>query len=131
MGEHDWRSKPHHISVLTGSTSEDNESAFTVGVDYEYRRSEYLGLGTVVEHAFEDIDATTLLAVADLHLTPQFIVQTGPGVEFIDSESEFVYRLGVLYEFEFLSYTVSPQLHYDWVSGEDAIIVGLAFGVGL
>ena len=129
-GEFDWREQPHHLSVLPSGTIEGNESAFSIGLDYEYRTSDFLGVGTVVERAFEDINATTVLAVADLHITNQWIVQTGPGVEFVEGEEEAVYRLGTLYEFERGGYTVSPQLHYDWTSGEDALVFGVAFGVG-
>ena len=128
--EFDWREHPHHISVLFAGAFEQDESAPSVGLDYEYRVSEFLGLGGVAERAFGDIDATTLLAVADLHLTRQFIIQTGPGVEFLEGEAEAAYRMGVLYEFEGRGYTISPQLHYDWVSGEDSVVAGIAVGYG-
>ena len=128
-GKHDWSHQPHHFSTILGSTIDDEESAPTLGLDYEYRTNDIVGLGVVAEYAFEDIDATTLLGVADIHLTDEFVVQTGPGIEFIDDEEEAVYRLGMLYEFEEGGWTVSPQIHYDWTSGEDAVIIGLAFGL--
>ena len=123
--------QPHHFSVFLGSSDNDHGTAFTLGLDYEYRATEFLGLGGIVEHAFEEIDATTALLVADLHLTHQFIVQTGPGVEFLheEDEAEFVYRVGVLYEWEFGGTTVSPQLHYDWAEEEQTVLFGLAFGL--
>lgn len=128
---HDWRDEPHHISLLVGNTVPDEEStAATIGVDYEYRVSDRTGLGGVVEYAGEDLDAITLLVVADIHLTPQFILQTGPGVEFVHSEQEAVIRLGALYEFLMDGYTVSPQLHYDWTSAEDSVVLALAIGWG-
>ena len=123
-----WDEQPHHLSVLMASTFEDGEEAPTLGVDYEYRVNDFLGVGGVAEYAFGDIEATTLLLVADLHLTNQFIVQTGPGVEFIDDEELAVYRVGVLYEFERDGFTVSPQLHYDITSDENAVILGIALG---
>jgi len=129
-GEFDWREAPHHLSVLLSGTIEEDESAPSIGLDYEYRTSDFLGLGTVVERAFGEIDATTVLAVADLHITNQWIVQTGPGVDFVEGEEEAVYRLGTLYEFERGGFTVSPQVHYDWTSGENAVVIGLAFGMG-
>ena len=129
-GEHDWEEKPHHLSLLVGGTFEEEESAPTLGVDYEYRVDEFLGVGAVVaERAFDEIEATTYLGVADLHFNNGVIVQTGPGIEIRDGEDDiFVYRLGVLYEWEWGGYTVSPQLHYDATSEQDAIIVGVAFG---
>lgn len=121
---------PHHLSVLTGGTAlvDEDHTAFTLGIDYEYRVSDFLGLGVVVEQAFGDIDATTLLAVADLHLWRGFIAQVGPGVEFVDGNSHAALRLGVLYEVEFENgFTLSPQLHYDF-SHEDAVVFGFAIG---
>ena len=126
--EQNWKEEPHHFSVLSALTFEGSELAPSVGLDYEYRTSEFLGLGSVLEYAFENIDATTLLAVADLHFTPSFIMQTGPGVEWIEGTSEFVYRLGVLYEWEISGLTISPQIHYDFTSDDDAIITGVACG---
>lgn len=123
-------SAPHHLSVLVGGTDLVNEdhTAVTLGLDYEYRVSEFLGLGFVVEQAFGDIDATTLLAVADLHLWHGLIAQVGPGVEFVDGNSHAALRLGMLYEFEFEGgFTLSPQLHYDF-SHEDALVFGIALG---
>lgn len=127
--EHDWRAEPHHLSVLMAGTFEEEEEAPSIGIDYEYRTSEFLGLGAVAEYAFEDIDATTFLAVADLHFTDQMILQTGPGVEFIGDETEAVFRIGCLHEWVVGAWTVSPQLHYDITSGENAVIFGIAFGV--
>lgn len=122
---------PHHLSVILAGTHvpEAEEMGFTIGLDYEYRISRTLGLGLVVEHAFGEIGATTLLGVADIHLFRGLIVQTGPGVEFIESESFFVYRLGVVYEFELGdNFTLSPQVHYDFSGAENAIVFGVAFG---
>jgi hypothetical protein len=122
---------PHHLSVILGGTRvpEHQETGFTIGLDYEYRVSRTVGLGVVVEHAFGEIDATTLLGVADIHLVRGLVVQTGPGVEFVQDESFFVYRLGLLYEFELgEGFTLSPQLHYDFSGAENGIVFGVAFG---
>jgi len=127
--------KPHHLSVVIGGTNipSANETAFTLGIDYEYRVNRRLGLGFVVEQAFDDIDATTLLAVADIHLWRGLALQVGPGVEFLDEGEEHetfaIGRIGALYEIEFgEGYTISPQFHYDISSGEDAIVFGVAIG---
>ena len=127
---HDWRAEPHHLSLLGAGTFESEESASTLGVDYEVRVSQLLGLGGVVEQAFGEIDATTVLAVADVHLTDHWIVQLGPGVELREPEDEAVFRLGVMYEFVREGWTLSPQLHYDVTSGENALVGALALGFG-
>ncbi|MEM1091243.1 MAG: hypothetical protein AAGI67_12740 [Pseudomonadota bacterium] len=123
---------PHHLSLFTGVTDiSGKDTAFTLGLDYEYRLNDRLGIGTVVEEAFGEIDATTILAVADIHLGHgALIMQVGPGVEILDDKELFVARVGMLYEFERGAYTISPQLHYDYHDGgKDALVLGLAFGM--
>lgn len=128
-----WREHPDHVAlVLAGTTEEEEgerETAATIGLDYEHRVNEFLGLGSVIgEYAFGDIDALTVLAVADLHIWRGFVIQTGPGIEYIDKELEGVYRVGAIYELEFGRYTVAPQVHYDATTGEDAVVFGVSFG---
>ncbi len=123
--------KRHHIStVIAGSyIDEADETVFTLGIDYEYRVSEFLGLGAVVEYAFGELDATTVLAVADLHLWRGLALQVGPGIEFVDDETFAIGRIGALYEHELPNeFTISPQLHYDISGGEDTIVFGIAIG---
>ncbi|MEM8799801.1 MAG: hypothetical protein AAGF15_06950 [Pseudomonadota bacterium] len=123
---------PHHISIVVGGTYvvEPDELGFTVGVDYEYRLNRLIGLGFVVERAFGEIDSTTVLGVADIHVWRGFAFQVGPGFERIDGETFALGRLGGLYEFEVGSgFTIAPQAHYDISGGEDAIVFGIAFGV--
>ena len=128
---HHWQSTPHHLSALVGTTyTKECGNAFTIGVDYEYRVSDFLGVGFVAEYAFEDLDAYTYLLVADLHITNNFIAQIGPGVEFHGSHKMEVARLGFLYEFEVSGVTISPQLHYDYHrNNKSAVVAGLAIGM--
>jgi len=121
---------PHHLSVLIGNTHERGESdSLTLGLDYEYRVSRLLGLGAVVERAYGTLDATTLLAVADIHFKNGLIMQVGPGFERRDAEEVFVARVGVLYEFELSKFTLSPQLHWDYHDEEpNTVVAGIAFG---
>lgn len=128
---HHWETSPHHLSALIGTTyTKECGNAFTLGIDYEYRLSDFLGVGFVAEYAFEDLDAYTYLLVADLHITNNFIAQIGPGVEFHGSHKMEVARLGFLYEFEMSGITVSPQLHYDYHRNhKSAVVAGLAIGM--
>ncbi|RZO64188.1 MAG: hypothetical protein EVA70_08580 [Parvularculaceae bacterium] len=122
---------PHHVSVVLGGTHVASEdlTAFTVGIDYEYRVNRLLGLGFVVERAFGEIDATTVLAVADIHIWRGLAVQAGPGIEFVGNEEVAVGRIGTLYEVTLDSgYTISPQLHYDISAEEDSLVFGIAIG---
>ncbi len=132
-----WKEHPHHLSVVLAGTVEDgeeeNEKAETLGIDYEYRLNDFLGIGAVVERAFDPLDTTTALFVADLHVWRGLAIQTGPGVEQIDrgdGEDKFVYRIGSLYEIERGRFTVSPQLHLDVTSEAKSVIFAVAFGFG-
>lgn len=121
----------HHLSLVVGATRLDatDETAFTLGADYEYRVNHTLGLGVVVEQAFDALDSTSVLAVADIHLWHGLALQTGPGIEFAEGEELALARLGVLYEFELGDhFTAAPQLHYDLSEGEDAMVFGVAIG---
>ncbi|MEM7232851.1 MAG: hypothetical protein AAF517_11775 [Planctomycetota bacterium] len=121
--------KPHHLSVVIAGTREDDEDAFTLGFDYEYRVNELLGVGAVAEHAFEPVKATTLLAVADIHIWRGFAIQTGPGAFVGRERTHFVYRLGGLYEFDFDEFTFSPQIHYDFTeTAPDGLVYAVAVG---
>ena len=128
--EHHWQDTPHHLSALLGITyTRTWGNAFTVGVDYEYRVNDFLGVGVVAEYAGEDFDAYTLILVADLHITNSAIVQIGPGVEFHGSHKMEVVRVGALYEMEMSGFTFSPQLHYDYHRNhKSALVAGFAIG---
>lgn len=127
-----WQDAPHHLSTLVGTTyTKACGNAFTLGIDYEYRVNQVLGLGVVAEYAFGDLDAPTYLLVADLHITDKFIAQIGPGFEIHNGKKMEVARVGLLYEFEFSGITVSPQLHYDYHRNhKSAVVAGLALGIG-
>lgn len=146
---------PHHLSLFVGATDlkrkaegaerdmapaegeaeagleeeREDDTAATFALDYEYRLSQFVGLGAVVEQTTGSFDATTLLAVADIHLYKGFVLQVGPGVEFIENQTNAVGRIGGLYEFEFGRFTVSPQAHYDVTDAEDSTVFGIAFGM--
>lgn len=123
--------QPHHVSLFIGGTHmfDDDHNGETFGLDYEYCVSEVLGLGFVIEHAFEDIDATTFLTVADIHTPMGAIFQVGPGIEFTDHGDRFLFRVGTMYEFKFEEFTLSPQLHFDIAeNAHDSIVLGFAIG---
>lgn len=125
---------PHHLSLILGGTEVSDEgTAETIGIDYEYRLNDYVGIGAVFEHAAGEINANTSLAVTDLHpFHNGFIVQLGLGIETRTSEELddiLVARAGMLYEFEYGRYTLSPQLHWDYHDEHpNAIVFAIAFG---
>lgn len=132
--------KKNVLSVILGGTSDRDENVFTVGLDFEHRLHPRLGVGAVIEYATDDLDALTLLGALDLHIWKGLAIQTGPGVEFAGEEEEedglttttnrrtFIYRVGVIYEFEIGRLLVIPQVHYDYSSGNDAVVYATGIG---
>lgn len=120
----------HHLSLLLANTHASGEGDnLTLGLDYEYRVNELIGVGAILERAFGQLNATTILAVADVHFQNGLIMQVGPGFERKNDDSVFVARLGVLYEFELENFTLSPQLHWDYHDNEpNAVLAGIALG---
>jgi hypothetical protein len=128
------------LSLILGGTSTRDEDAFTVGLDFEHRVHPLLGMGAVVEYSVDDIDALALIGVLDLHIWRGLAIQTGPGLEFVGEEEvedgrtlsvnrrEFLYRVGLIYEFEIGELLVIPQVHYDYSTGDDSVVYATAFG---
>jgi len=139
--EKEGAGKQNVLSLLLGGTSDRDENAFTVGLDFEHRIHPLLSVGAVIEYATEDLDAVTLIGALDLHIWKGFAIQTGPGVEFAwEEEGEaggttstnrrnFIDRVGALYEFEFTRLLVTPQVHYDYSSVKDAVVYAIGLGI--
>lgn len=130
-----WEEHRHFLTLLALGTHEyaDSRTAATVGVDYEYRFHRLVGAGFVAEHALEDIRETTILAVADLHVWRELVLQVGPGLAIVSedeepSRTEFAFRAGVILEVEIGRLCLTPQVHYDYTTGEDAVVFGTGIG---
>ena len=81
----------NEIAIFLGLTTNKDATAATFGVDYQYRLSPPVGLGLVLDHAAGDIKSTLLAPALFLHLL-SWEVTLAPGVEFVDSETKFVFR---------------------------------------
>lgn len=129
--EHGSHGKKNHASIFIGGTNvpEEDHSAFTIGIDLEHELTHRFGVGLVAEHAFDPIDATSLFAVLDIHLGGGFVLQTGPGLEWVDDETYAAGRVGLFYELEIQDdLIVAPTVSYDISEGEDSIVFGVAIG---
>ena len=128
--EHESFAMPFHISVLQADTIVKGKGGnATLGIDMEYRLNSRLGLGAVIEYAWGELDATTVLAVADIHLGEGWVMQIGPGIEYSHGEEIVVSRLGLIYEFELNHYTFAPQVHWDYHDGEkNSVVAGFSVG---
>ena len=122
----------HHVGVFFGGTHDyQDENAVTVGLDYEYRFTELLGAMVFMDYAGGDIDSVVAGGGLFFHPWRDLRLLTAVGKEVHHGHSEFVARLGGLYDFHFDNWTLSPTLMFDVLeSGHVNVIYGLGFGRG-
>jgi hypothetical protein len=136
----------NELGVFLGGTSENDETHFTIGVEYERRLSGRLGLGFVAEHV-DGVDAWVFLAPLSFqpgrHLG--LTLYAGPGfeskvpepeseeaaLEERDREAFFVFRVGTSWALELGPVGLHPQVEVDFVREHDAWQTALVFGVAL
>jgi hypothetical protein len=125
-GEEDARNE---IAIFLGLTTNTDATAGTFGVDYQYRLSPPVGIGLVLDHAAGDINSTLLAPALFLHLL-SWELTLAPAVEFVDSETSFVFRAGLEYEIKLPYFSISPAINVDFErGGEPALVYGLSFGM--
>ena len=101
-----------------------------MGLEYEYRVSQLLGLGITAEHVAGEFDTNVFVAPIALHSGP-WKVYAGPGIEDGEEGSEFLMRVGLEYGFHFGEYEISPQVDVDFVDGEQLFVLGVVVGMEL
>ena len=117
------------ISLFLGATSGSEDTAFTIGVDYQYRISNVFGVGAILDHASGDIKSTLVAPALFLHVK-NLSFTVAPGAEFSDDETTMVLRVVAEYEFELSRFSISPAIFYDTERGGDpALVYGLSFGI--
>ncbi|MBL4596862.1 MAG: hypothetical protein JKX99_09840 [Robiginitomaculum sp.] len=122
----------HSAGVFLGGT-DNGESSFTIGLEYEYRISQKIGVGVVVEHSpnAHGGDGTSL-AMSVLHLHPigGFRFTGGFGFEEIHGsygKTNTVFRVGTAYEIPLGNFAIIPTVNLDFVGGQTATVFGFAF----
>ena len=117
--EHESFAKPFHISVVHGDTIINGKADnATLGIDKGYRVNSLLELGAIIQYAWGKLDATRVIAVADIHVGECWVMQIGPGIEYSHGEEILVSRLGLFYEPDLNHYTFAPQVHWGCYNGE-------------
>jgi len=125
-GEEEARNE---IALFLGLTTNKDATAATFGIDYQYRLSPLAGLGLVFDHAAGDIKSTIVAPGLFLHLL-SWEFTLAPGVEFVDSETKFVFRVGIEYEFKLPYLSISPAINVDFERNDEiALVYGLSFGM--
>jgi hypothetical protein len=120
----------NHVGLFLGNTHEEHEDDFTVGLDYEYRFSQYIGIGVLLEFVGEPFREGVGLVPLFIHPYKGFRFIAGAGVKPKKDEEKFLWRLGVGYRFPIGNWTIAPEFNVDFSEGETAEVYGVSFGYG-
>ncbi len=128
---------PHVLEFFVGNTSADHhgtrENAFSVGAQYRYQFSDAFGVGLLAEYARDPLDAWVVGVPMVVGLGDRGWQLTAmPGAEIEGGEQEFLFRVGLGYEFETRGgYSLKPEINVDWVDGETSVVAGISIGFRL
>lgn len=126
----------HHlnsVSVFLGVAGEGRrQRAGSVGLEYARRLGETWFIAPGLEHAFGDLDFSIVTLSVGYRFN-RWAIFAGPGIEWSEStqghesgtESEFLIRTGVLYEFEVGELIVAPHAMVDFAGDEEVGVVGV------
>ncbi len=141
----------HHAGFFVGGSTLKSENGFTIGGDYEYRFSKYLGVGVQVEHAYGELKETVFAFPVFFHPGAGLRLAAGPGFERFtgelssitaedeghgaeathDKNNHFLWRMQILYDFPVGErFTITPNFALDFLSGRQVAVYGVTFGVG-
>jgi hypothetical protein len=142
--QRDHEAHRNNVGVFVGITAGGEEegggkedATGTIGLEYERRLSRWLGIGVVAEFAGgqrrDHVGVIPLTLRASRRA--KFVVGAGwessSGSEVFGGETEPLFRLGFMYEFEVVPGNhVSPGINVDFVDGETLVVVGATIGWG-
>jgi hypothetical protein len=132
--EHEEHKESHyhrnHLGLMLGNTHEEGEDEFTIGLDYEYRFSQYFGIGLLGEYVGEDERKGIGMVPLFIHPYKGFRFVAAAGVKPKAEETKFVWRLGIGYRFPIGNWTIAPELNLDFTEGRTVEVFGVSFGYG-
>jgi hypothetical protein len=136
----------NHIAVFDGATSkfEKEGTHFTLGLDYirKFPPSGRWAISIFGEAIFEEHTEWLIGIPLFYRLYDNLWVRTGPGIEILQEEEhdhgetkteikvEFLWRVGIGYDFEFGKYSIAPSIDVDFGRSTTAVVWGLNFGYG-
>ena len=120
----------NHVGLFLGSTHEEGEDEFTIGLDYEYRFSQYVGIGVLLEYVGEDDREGVGMVPLFLHPYRGFRWVAAAGLKPKAEETKFIWRLGIGYRFPIGNWTIAPEFNLDFTEGNTVEVYGVSFGYG-
>lgn len=151
--EHEQHFHANYFGVLAGATTklEKEGTYFTLGADYirKFPHTGRWGLSIFGEVIFEE-HAEWLFGIPVYYkFYKNLLIRTGPGIEIIQEEvknenahnstsdhheaksrAEFLWRFGILYEFEVGNLFIAPSMDVDFERTTTAAVWGVNLGMG-
>ncbi len=119
------------VALFLGASHSADENGFSVGLDYEHRLNSMLGVGGLVEYSAGNFDSWVVAAPLFVHPYEGFRLSFAPGFETKESSSNFLFRIGLAYQFEIgHKWLISPEYNIDFVHHETVHVYGVSFGLG-
>ena len=118
--------RPNRIGLFLGATTKDGHTGFTIGLEYERRLSELIGVGAVAEATPNGREFVGAVPVF-FHPVGGLAFSIGPGFSVEDGHAHFLVRFGVGWDFELpAGLSLAPTVSYDLTEGaEDAVVYGV------
>lgn len=124
---------PNIVELFVGTTYAEHhghsEHAFSVGASYRYAFSDVISAGILAEYATKSLDAWVVGLPIVFSIGEGWQITTMPGAELEGGQEEFLFRLGLGYEFEMEGgYALKPEVNADWVDGDVSAVLGMSVG---
>jgi len=127
----------NHVAFFVGSVEgeehhgEKGDWELAVGVDYERRLSEVVGVGLLADWV-PDREEYMIGVPLFLHAGRYAKFELAPSFRHLShtGEDDFVFRTGFLLDFTVGKMTLSPGIFYDIAEGQDFLAFGLGVGTG-
>jgi hypothetical protein len=121
----------HVIGQFVGQLDTETEDSAVVGVEYEYRFSNLVGVGAVLEtapQAHHGEGESVGLLVVHLHPIGDLRLTAGAGKERAAGHSETLYRVGAGYDFSITKrFAIGPTANVDYIDSDKVYVYGLVF----
>ncbi len=126
--------KHYHLSGFAGFTSDyKGKNGFKLGIEYEYRINDHVGLGGTFDFTGADFQIFGLSAGATFYpFKFPLIFAAGIGAKYSHEKWKEFYRGVLLYDFHLDNISIGPMVMYDVFSDEkDIISTGITIGFSL
>jgi hypothetical protein len=123
----------HIPGIFVGATHFDSETELTFGLEYEYKIDSQWGVGAVYEKttdAHHGDGVSVSLISAFYHPNSNVRLGLGLGQESIGGyhpHTESLYRVSAGYDFHVDRFGIAPTVAVDFIDGEEALVIGVAF----